>query len=385
MRRSFDVVIAGAGIMGLSIAYYLKKKGCRRVLILEKEGSWVTGSSAKANGGFRQQFSNPVNIRLSQLSLPVLKNFREEFHRDISFGQHGYLFVTATEGGERLLRQNLKIQRDHGVPVEWLFPSEVGRLAPYLRTTDLRGGNFCSEDGYVDSYGIATGFGEAALELGAVLETNSPVIDIVTGSGQILGVRTRRETITTPNLVNAAGPYALRLGRYAGVSVPVTPVRRMIVVTEPFPTIPDGIPMIIDVDTGFFMRTESGRVLMGWSDPNEPKGYNTSFDPSFVDVVAEKAMTRVPELKTARINTRKSWAGLYAISPDCHCILGEAPARKGFFLANGFSGHGMMHSPAVGMILSDLILYGKTDLIDMTKVTLSRFEVDDTSGEKVVI
>jgi sarcosine oxidase subunit beta len=363
----------------------LKKKGCSSVLVLEKEASWVTGSTAKANGGFRQQFSNPVNIRLSQLSLPVLRTFGEAFQTDISFGQHGYLFVTASESGEKTLRENLQIQRRHGVPVEWLSPDEVNQLAPYLKTTDLRGGNFCSEDGYVDSYSIAVGFGQAAVELGAVVETSSPVVDVLTASGKVLGVKTEVETIHASKLVNAAGPHASVIGQYAGVTVPVRPVRRMIVMTEDFPPIPDGIPMIIDVDSAFFMRTESSHVLMGWSDPNEPAGYSTSFDPGFVDTVAEKAIARVPVLQAARVNTRKSWAGLYAISPDDHCILGEASSLSGFFLANGFSGHGMMHSPAVGMILSDLILYGKTDLIDVHAVRLSRFDGNDLAGEKVVI
>jgi len=385
MVRRFDVVIAGAGIMGLSIAYYLKKKGCSSVLVLEKEESWVTGSTAKANGGFRQQFSNPVNIRLSQLSLPVLKTFNETFQTDISFCQHGYLFVTATKNGEINLRNNLRIQHRHGVPVEWLSREGVAELAPYLESSDLRGGCFGPQDGYADSYSIAAGFGKAALRHGAVVETASPVVDILTDSGKVVGVRTRDETICTPKVVNAAGPYASVIGRFAGVSIPVTPIRRMIVMTEVFPAVPDGIPMIIDEDSGFYMRTESGRVLMGWSDPHEPAGYSTSFDPAFVDIVAEKAMVRVPILKTARINTRKSWAGLYAISPDHHCILGESSSVEGFFLANGFSGHGMMHAPAVGMILSDLVLNGETDLIDTQAVRLSRFEESDLRPEKVVI
>jgi len=385
MSRFFDVVIAGAGIMGLSIAYYLKKKGDVRVLVLEKEQSWITGSTAKANGGFRLQFSNPINIRLSQLSIPVLKTFHQEFEVDISFGQHGYLFVTATESGKSSLLQNLQVQRDHGVPVEWLSPAQIGDLAPYLETTDLKGGNFCAEDGYGDSYSIAVGFGQAALKLGASIETGTPIVDVLTESDKVIGVKTENETIHTSNLVNAAGPYASAVGRLAGVSVPVKPVRRMIVMTEEFPQIPEGIPMIIDVDSGFFMRTESGRVLMGWSDPDEPVGYCTSFDPNFVDAVAERAIARVPLLKSAQINTRKSWAGLYAISPDYHCILGEADHLAGFFLANGFSGHGMMHAPAVGMILSDLIIEGKTGLIDLEAVSLARFGTQDSAGEQIVI
>jgi sarcosine oxidase subunit beta len=385
MGRTFDVVIAGAGIMGLSIAYYLRKKGCGSVLVLEKEDSWITGSSARANGGIRQQFSNPINIRLSQLSLPVLKDFKNRLRADIAFGQHGYLFVTATEAGANILRGNLEIQQRYGVPVQWLSPTQIRELAPYLRTDDLQGGNFCGEDGYGDSYSIAAGFGQAALRLGVKVETSNPVMGVHRSSGRVTGVETSNERISTNHFVNASGPYASIIGNYAGLNVPVEPVRRMIVMTEVFSPIPDGTPMIIDIDSGFFMRTESGRVLMGWSNPEEPPGFNTSFDPSFIDVVAEKAAERVPLLTAAQINIRKSWAGLYANSPDRHCILGECPSLQGFFLANGFSGHGMMHSPAVGMVLSDLILNGGTDLIDLKKVSLSRFDEEEAAGESVVI
>ena len=154
--------------------------------------------------------------------------------------------------------------------------------------------------------------------------------------------------------------------------------------TEPFPDLPENIPMIVDIDSGFFARKESGRVLMGWSDPSEPPGFNLSFDPSIVEIVAEKAVKRIPGLERVEVNTRKSWAGLYAVTPDHHCVLGETPV-KGFFLANGFSGHGMMHSPAVGMILADLILDGKTDRIDVHPFRYSRFEEGDVIEEKVVI
>ncbi len=384
MKRSYDVVVIGAGIIGLSVAYYLKQKGCPRVLLLEKEDTWINGSTPRANGGFRQQFSTPINIRMSQLSLPVFESFRDVFDTDISFRQRGYLFVTASQAGRSGLLQNLEIQRRHQVPVEWLEPAQIKELAPFVKTDDLQGGNFCGKDGYADSYSIAAGFGSAALRMGAELELLQPVVEITRAGNRVTAVRTPEHTIETHRVVNAAGPAAAGVSALLGIDLPVKPVRRMLVMTEDFADIPEEIPMTIDIDTGFIMRKESGRVLMGWSDPDEPPGFNLAFDPAIIDVVAEKAVLRVPSLERARINPRKSWAGLYAETPDHHCVLGEVD-ESGFFLANGFSGHGMMHSPAVGMILADLVLEGSTSLLDIHPLRFSRFAEGDLIRETVVI
>ena len=385
VARTFDAIIIGAGIMGLSVAYYLKKKHCPRVLVLEKEDSWINGSTARANGGFRQQFSTAINIQLSRISVSVFESFREDFEIDISLRQYGYLFVTASESGETALRANLKLQRDHDVPVEWLAVDDIRKLAPFLRLEDVRGGTYCARDGYADAYSIAEGFGRMGRSLGAEMEFGQPVEKVLTDSGRVRGVATPQGEVHAPVIVNAAGPYAGKIGKLAGIDVPVVPVRRMMVMTEDFPDIPETIPMTIDADTGFLMRKEGEKVLMGWADPDEPAGFNSAFDSSFVDVVAQKALHRVPMLERAQINPKRSWAGLYEITPDHHCILDESQEVSGFFLMNGFSGHGMMHSPAAGMILAELIVDGKTDLVDIRRLRLSRFREGDLIDETVVL
>lgn len=385
MKQGYAVIVVGAGIMGLSTAYYLAKKGCRDILILEKEESWISGSTAKANGGFRQQFSTPTNIRLSQLSLPVLEDFEDEFGVDIAFRQFGYLFTTSTRLGEKTLQKNIPFQKAHGVPVEWLTADEIGRIAGYVRLDDLLGGAYCPEDGYADSYSIAAGFGKGALRMGVELSTSEPVIDVLVKTGKITGVHTATRQLEAGVVLNAAGPYARELGRMAGTEVPIDPVRRMLIMTEDFPKIPGRVPMTIDLDTGFFMRKESGRVLMGWSDPDEPAGYNCSFDPGYIEAVAEKAIIRVPVLSEAAVNPRRCWAGLYEVSPDHHPILGESHEIEGLFLANGFSGHGMMHSPAAGMILSDLILEKKTGLMDVDPLRPGRFSAGEFLNEGMIV
>ncbi|MFN7930851.1 MAG: FAD-dependent oxidoreductase [Blastocatellia bacterium] len=355
MTQNYDVVIVGAGVIGLSVAYYLKRQGIERVLVLEKAKSWNTGSTALANGGIRQQFASPINIRLSQLSVPVFENFDQEFDTQIHFRQYGYLFVTATAEGEKNLCANLALQQQHGVPAEWLTPEQIAQLAPYVRLDDIIGGTFCGKDGYADSWSVGTGFGTAARNLGAEIEFEQEVTELLVSAGRVQGVKTNTREVHTNTVVNAAGPWAAKLAALAGVNLPVLPVRHMVLLTEELHTLPEKMPMTIDVDTGFIMRMEGHRCYMGWADPEEVPGFNLSFDPDWIDKTMERAVLRVPALEEAQVNPKRCAAGLFEVAPDHTCILGEAPQVQGFYLANGFSGHGMLHAPAAGMLTADLI------------------------------
>jgi len=383
MERTCDVCIIGAGVMGLSVAYYLKRRGAGRVLVLEKEDSWSTGATAVANGGVRQQFSTAVNIRMSQLSLPVFEHFKEDVGTDILWRQYGYLYVTAKPEAAARLRETIAFQKAHDVPVEWVTPEQIRELAPYIRTDDLQGGAFGPKDGFCDSYTVAAGYGNAARQLGAEVAFGEQVTGITVVSGRVAGVTTKTSRIDTKVVVNAAGPFAGVVGRLAGMDVPVVPVRRQVVLTEPVPEIPERTPMTIDADTNFIMRSESGRIFLGWSDPDEPVGFNTSFDPDFIDQVVSLGIPRSPLLEKVRVNAKRCLAGLYEVTPDHHAIIGTCPVH-GLYLANGFSGHGMMHAPAVGMILTDLIIDGSTSRMDIRPLRLSRFAEGDINVERVV-
>jgi len=159
----------------------------------------------------------------------------------------------------------------------------------------------------------------------------------------------------------------------AGVELPVQPLRRMLVPTEPFDQFPRSAPMIIDMTNGFHFRPEALGFLLAWNDPDETPGFKTNFEPSFIEKILTRAADRVPIFENLAVNPKRAWAGLYEMTPDHHPILGPVPQASGFFLANGFSGHGVMHAPATGKILSDLILRGTTDLIDSSLLSLSRF------------
>ena len=199
----------------------------------------------------------------------------------------------------------------------------------------------------------------------------------------IVGVQTTQGAVSTRTVVNAAGAWSAQVAKMAGLDLPVEPLRRMLVPTEPFDKISHGAPMTIDMSTGFHFRPEGLGLLMAWADPEEKPSFNTNFDRSFVEKILTLGVSRLPVLEEAAVNPSRAWAGLYEMTPDHHPILGPAPGIPGLFLASGFSGHGVMHSPATGKIIADLILHGTTDLIDAKLLDYSRFRegrmIDETA------
>lgn len=365
-----EVAIIGGGIMGASTAYHLARRGCSDVVILEKDllAQASTGLSA---GGFRQQFSHPANIRLSQEAVRVFEHFEELFGVDMAFRQVGYLFLAQSEEVWQEFLDNAEIQRQYNVPVEALSPDEIKHRWPYLHVEDLRGGTFCGEDGYADPYMAAMGFAGAARRLGVRIEEQTKVTGIRIEGGQVRGVETTRGPIAAPVVVDVAGPWGGEVAAMAGFDLPVKPYRRQVFVTQPFELIPKPVPMILDIEPAFYFRGEGPGVLMGMSDPDEPTSFNLNWDYSFMEKVIDKAIHRAPILEQAEIG--RGWGGLYAITPDDNPIIGPLPGAEGFYCAIGFSGHGFQQSPTVGRILSELILDGATDF-DLSPFAHDRFE-----------
>jgi sarcosine oxidase subunit beta len=372
--QTADVVIIGGGIVGSSIAYHLTEQGCSNVLVVERESHQGKGSTGKSMGGVRAQFSTPVNIQMSLYSIPFYSTFDERLGHPAGYRAQGYLFLATTDAHLRYLATNMEQQRALGVTtVEKLSANEIARRYPQLRTDDVLGGNFCSTDGFVDPYSAMTGFMTRASEQGAKLWRGTEVTGIVRDQNGITAVNTSRETISTRSVVNAAGAWAACIAKMVNLELPVEPLRRMLVPTEPFNEYPHSAPMTIDMSNGFHFRPESLGFLMAWNDPEETPGYKMDFDPNFVEKILERAASRVPCFERVAVNPKRAWAGLYEMTPDHHPILGPVPEVPGFYCANGFSGHGVMHAPATGKILSDLVLRGKTDLIDASLLNLQRF------------
>ena len=372
--QTANVVIIGGGIVGSSIAYHLTRAGCRDVMVLERESAPGKGSTGKSMGGVRAQFSTPVNIQMSLYSIPFYASFEERTGYPCDYRPQGYLFCATSEKQMAYLRANFEKQVSMGLKnVRLLQGSEIRDMFPQLRGDDIVGGSFCSTDGFVDPYSAMNGLMMWAAEHGATLRKNIVVTGLVRDERGIAAVETSMGRIATRSVVNCAGAWAMSVAKMAGVDLPVEPLRRMLVPSEPFDRFPHTAPMIIDMSNGFHFRPESRGFLLAWNDPEETPGFKTEFDAGFVEKILTRAADRVPCFADLPVNPKRAWAGLYEMTPDHHPILGEVAAVPGFFLANGFSGHGVMHAPATGKILSDLILHGQTELIDASLLNFARF------------
>ena len=371
--QTAEIAIIGGGIVGSSIAYHLVASGCKDVLVIERETAQGKGSTGKSMGGVRAQFSTPVNIQMSLYSIPFYASFDERLGYPAGYRPQGYLFCATSDKHLAYLRTNYEKQIAMGLKhVRLVSGDEIRVMFPQLRADDIVGGSFCSTDGFVDPYSAMIGFMSWATDHGAKLWKHAEVTAIER-DGQGWTIETTRDTVSAGKVVNAAGAWSASIAKMAGIDLPVEPLRRMLVPTEPFDQFPHTAPMIIDMSTGFHFRPESLGFLLAWNDPEETPGYKLDFEPGFIEKILLRAADRVPIFENLAVNPKRAWAGLYEMTPDHHPILGEAPGVPGFFLANGFSGHGVMHAPATGKILADLLLEGETDLIDASLLDLSRF------------
>jgi len=376
MEKTAEIIIIGGGIIGVGIAYYLAEKKARGVVLLEK-GMLGEGSTAKCAGGIRAQFSTEINIRFSLESFKTWNRFEEITGVDLGFKRVGYLFLATTGDEWAIFRNNAALQRRYGIPVEVLSTREIHDRWPYLKVDDLQGGTFCPWEGYAGPYEALTGFARGARQGGVKIYEGVEVNEILRTGSRVYGVQTSRGHIAAPVVVNAAGPYAGEVGKMAGVEVPVDPYRRQLFFTAPFPWIPDPIPLVIDFHRAWYFRREGAGLLISGPKDDFPS-FNINVDYDAMVEVAENSIYRVPLLEKAQIN--RGWAGSYEISPDHHAILGQIPGLEGLFLANGFSGHGFQHSPAVGKVMAELLL-GEEPSIDISCLSIERFRKGELMKE----
>jgi sarcosine oxidase subunit beta len=369
LPRTADVVIIGGGAVGLSTAYHLAKFGAGEVVLLEKD-TLGEGSTGRCAGGARLDFSTAVNIEFSLLAFEKLEHFAEEFGVDPQFRRVGYLMLASSELALTQLQQNWALYEQYHIPVHYLDPDTVRRQWPYINTADVRGATYCARDGYLGPHEVVQGYAASARRLGVQIFQGTPVIDVLTAHGRVHGVRTPQGDIATRTVLNATGPYAAVVGRMLGLEIPVKPMRRQVFISGPVPGLPAETPQIIDLAYGTTYRRE-GEGFMLYGPQDKTPSYNTAVDWDAKVWACERAAHRLPAMANARVV--RGWAGLYEISPDNHAIIGPVPGVEGFMLANGFSGHGFMHSPATGQVVAECIVHGAAHSIDITSLGLERF------------
>ncbi len=376
------VVIIGAGCIGASIAYHLGRRGVKDVVVIEKEPFAGAGSTSKAAGGIRAQFSTPLSVRISMLAEEHFRRFAAEMETDPVFFPVGYLFLLSDAESWSAFQRQAEMQISLGLPVQVLTPEGARGIVPELNVEDVVGATFCLEDGLGNPHEVTQSYVTQARRLGAYFHFGDAARGLVMEGRRVTGVRTASGVISSPMVVNAAGPYAAEVAAWAGVDLPVRPVRRHCFTTEPLPMARETLPMIVDMGSGVYMHRESGGLLLGWANRDEPPGFNTSVNWDLLEQVVEPAMYRVPALEAAEVSN--GWAGLYETTPDHNSVLGPPAGVEGLMLANGFSGHGFMHSPAVGRLITEWIVDGRPSL-DLSPLRLERFTEQKALVESNVI
>jgi sarcosine oxidase subunit beta len=376
------VAVIGAGCIGAAIAWHLARRGVTDLVVLEREAFAGAGSTAKAAGGIRAQFSTPVNVRISMLAVSQFERFEQEMESPPVFFPVGYLFLLSDPGRWAEFQVQAVMQRGLGLPVDVLSPAEAREIVPGLAVDDLLGATFCRTDGLGNPHEVTQAYVTQARRLGVRFEFDRAATGLLMERGNVVGVKTAQGDLHAPLTVNAAGPHAAEVAAWAGVSLPVVPLRRQCFTTEPLPFVHDRMPMIVDMKSGVYMHRESGGMLLGLANPDQKPGFDVSVDWDFLERVVEPAIHRLPALEAAQVSN--AWAGLYETTPDHNAVLGPPVGVGGLMLANGFSGHGFMHAPAVGQLIAEWIVDGSPS-IDLTPLRLERFSEQATRAEANVI
>ncbi|MET0741188.1 MAG: FAD-binding oxidoreductase [Candidatus Nanopelagicales bacterium] len=362
-----EVVVIGGGVVGCSIAFHLAEAGVD-VVLLERD-SLGAGSSSKAAGGVRAQFSDEVNVRLGQRSLDLLADFGRRPAHEIDLERVGYLFLLSRPEDIPVFERSVRLQNSLGVPSRLTTVAAALRLSPLVCGDGLLAAAYSPEDGHCTPEAVVQGYAIAARRLGARLVTGCEVTEIAHDHGDVARVVTSRGDVTAGVVVCAAGAWSRSVGAMVGVDLPVEPVRRQVVVTEPVDGLP-AMPMTIDYATSFYFHREGRGLLIGMSDPAEPAGFDTHVDDDFLALLGSVIERRAPKLADVGIAHR--WAGLYEVTPDHNALIGQDSTPIRFVYAAGFSGHGFLQAPAVGEVVRDLVL-GRAPEIDVTALSAERF------------
>jgi sarcosine oxidase subunit beta len=364
-----SVVIIGGGVMGVSTARQLAAAGVPDVVLVDKD-ALGSGSTCKAAGGVRVQFSDRINIELGLRSLETFEHFRECFDQEIDLHQVGYLFLLDSPDSVSAFERNIALQNELGVASRMMSVAEAKRMSPLIETDGLLAAAFSPTDGHCTPESVVLGYAAAARRHGARLITNCAATGIETAGDRIVAVNTEGGRIETDTVICVAGAWSRQVGEWVGVDLPVTPLRRQVLITEPVPGLAPDTPFTIDFGSSFYFHGEGKGLLLGMSDPHETPGFKLTRSDSWLPGLGEAMERRAPALTDVGIAS--GWAGLYEMTPDHNALIGEARNVSRFLYATGFSGHGFMMGPAVGEVMRDLY-FDVQPFVDVSGFHAGRF------------
>ena len=375
-----EVVVVGGGAVGTSIAFHLAEEGVD-VCLVERD-ALSSGSTSRAAGGVRTQFSDPLNIAIGLRGVEAFDRFAERPGGEIDFDQVGYLFLLDREEDVAMFEQSVALQNELGVPSRVVDPAEAATLSPLAGLDGVLAATFCPIDGHASPEAVAQGYAAGARAHGATVVTGCAATAVDVAEGAVTGVSTDLGAIETTTVVCAAGVWSPELARTAAVDLRVEPVFREVVTTAPVAGLPERVPLTVDFTTGFYFHREGPGLLIGMADRDQEPGFDAPTDPDWLEHVTQVAARRAPAFLDMGI--AHGWKGYYEVSPDHNGLVGEAPEIARFLYATGFSGHGFMQAPAVGEIVRDLVL-GRDPFVDVAPLSAERFALQAPRPEHNVI
>lgn len=375
MHHTFDVIVIGAGIMGCATAYELAQRGLN-VGVVEKRQVGA-GSTGKSSAIIRQHYSNALTASMALWSLRVFQDFDGRVGGECGFRRTG--FVALVAGRDRAgLEANIALQQRLGIQTEALDPAALAEILPTMRLDDIPIAAYEPESGYADPYLTVTSYAAAARRHGARFFLGAPVTGIFFQGGRVTGVETPQGRLAAPVVVNATGAWGAGVARLAGVEAPIRPCRAQVAFFRRPAGDEAGHPVVADFLNAIYFRSETGALtLVGLIDPGEanavidPDAFDEQMEAGFVLEVGERLIARYPGLE--RGQSTGGYAAFYAITPDWHPIIDEAPAGSGHFICAGFSGHGFKLGPAVGRMMADRILATPDPVFDPHLFRLDRY------------
>ncbi len=380
LPASADVVVVGGGVIGTSVAFHLAEAGAD-VCLVEK-GELAGGSTSRAAGGIRAQFSDPLNVAIGLRSIEAFERFAERPGGEIDLHQVGYLFLLDRDEDVEAFGARVALQNELGVPSRLLGPEEAGQLCPLAGLEGVLAASYCPIDGHASPEAVVHGYAAGARRHGATVLTRCALTGIDVRDGSIEAVGTELGRIHAQVVVCAAGAWSPTVSRYVGLDLPVEPVLREVGFTGPVEDLPGRIPLTIDFSTGFYFHREGPGLLFGMADPGQPAGFEAPTDPRWLERIMGVAERRLPALLDMGI--AGGWKGYYEITPDHNALVGESEGPARFLYATGFSGHGFLQGPAVGEIVRDLV-FRREPFVDVSPLAVERFAQAAPRPERNVV